>query len=68
MADDSAMADKWEYRTAEAGTFKLDRLLAQGWEAYTTTEQAATDDTPRGLAPAEAVTVIHLRRMLRSSA
>jgi hypothetical protein len=35
------MADRWEYRTAEAGTFKLDRLLAQGWEAYTTTEQPA---------------------------
>ena len=41
------MADKWEYRTAEAGTFKLDRLLAQGWEAYTATEQPDPDDTPR---------------------
>ena len=61
------MADKWEYRTAEAGTFKLDRLLAQGWEPYTTTEHPAADDTPHGLAPAEAVTVIHLRRLLRSS-
>jgi hypothetical protein len=62
------MADKWEYRTAEAGTFKLDRLLAQGWEAHTTTEQLAAEDTPRGLAPAEAVTVIHLRRRVRYSA
>ena len=67
MVDDPPMADKWEYRTAEAGTFKLDRLLAQGWEAYTTTEQPTADDTPRGLAPAEAVTVIHLRRRLRYS-
>jgi hypothetical protein len=57
------MADKWEYRTVEAGTFKLDRLLAQGWEAYTTTEQPTADDTPRGLTSASpAVTVIHLRR------
>ena len=57
------MADKWEYRTAEAGTFKLDLLLAQGWEAYTTTEQPTADDTPRGLTSASsAVTVIHLRR------
>jgi hypothetical protein len=57
------MADKWEYRTVEAGTFKLDRLLAQGWEAYTTTEAPAEDDTPRGLGrPGPAVTVVHLRR------
>jgi hypothetical protein len=25
------MADTWEYRTVDAGTFELDRLLAQGW-------------------------------------
>ncbi len=57
------MADKWEYRTADAGTFKLDRLLAQGWEPYTATEQPGQDDSPRGLvSPSEAVTVIHLRR------
>jgi hypothetical protein len=57
------MADKWEYRTVEAGTFKLDRLLAQGWEAYTATEQAPDDDSPRGLGSSSpAVTVIHLRR------
>jgi hypothetical protein len=62
------MADKWEYRTAEAGSFKLDRLLAQGWEPYTVTEQSTDADTPRGLAPpTSAVTVIHLRRMLRRS-
>jgi hypothetical protein len=48
------MADKWEYRTVEAGTFKLDRLLAQGWEAYTATEQPSPDDGgPRGLGPAK---------------
>ena len=58
------MADKWEYRTVEAGTFKLDRLLAQGWEAYTVTEQEPGNDTPRGLGSA-AVTVIHLRRMIK---
>jgi hypothetical protein len=56
------VADKWEYRTAEAGTFKLDRLLAQGWEAYTTTAAPADDDTPRGLSPGPGVTVVHLRR------
>jgi hypothetical protein len=57
------MADKWEYRTVDAGTFKLDRLLAQGWEPYTATEQSSVDDTPRGLgSPSPAVTVIHLRR------
>jgi hypothetical protein len=57
------MADKWEYRTVEAGTFKLDRLLAQGWEAYTATEQPKPDDGPRGLgSPTEAATLIHLRR------
>jgi hypothetical protein len=61
------MAHKWEYRTVEAGTFKLDRLLAQGWEPYTATEHAATDqDGPAGLvSPGSAVRVIHLRRLLR---
>jgi hypothetical protein len=60
------MANKWEYRTVEAGTFKLDRLLAQGWEAYTATEQPGPDDDggPRGLGPAKpATTVILLRRL-----
>jgi hypothetical protein len=57
------VADKWEYRTVKAGTFTLDRLLAQGWEAYTATEQPSSDDTPRGLdLPSPPVTVIHLRR------
>jgi hypothetical protein len=57
------MADKWEYRTAEAGTFKLDRLLALGWEPYTATEPPSDDEGPRGLAPpAPGATVIHLRR------
>jgi len=61
------MADKWEYRTVEAGTFKLDRLLAQGWEPYTATEQAASDeDAPAGLVSRRSpVRVIHLRRLLR---
>jgi hypothetical protein len=64
------MADKWEYRTVEAGTFKLDRLLAQGWEPYTATEHAAGHpDAPVGLvSPGSAVTVIHLRRLLRRDA
>jgi len=61
------VADKWEYRTVEAGTFKLDRLLAQGWEPYTATEQPNVDDTPRGLgSPSPAFTVIHLRRLITS--
>jgi hypothetical protein len=64
------MADKWEYRTVEAGTFKFDRLLAQGWEPYTATEHAASArDAPAGLVPAgPVVTVIHLRRLLRRDA
>jgi hypothetical protein len=63
------MADKWEYRTVQAGTFTLDRLLAQGWEAYTLTErEQGNEDSPRGLgSPDDAVTVVHLRRMLRRS-
>jgi hypothetical protein len=61
------VAQKWEYRTVEAGSFKLDRLLAQGWEAYTATEQPSVDDTPRGLgSPGPAFTVIHLRRLIAS--
>jgi len=61
------VADKWEYRTVDAGTFKLDRLLAQGWEPYTATEQPDVDETPRGLGPpSPGVTVIHLRRLVTS--
>lgn len=63
------MADKWEYCTVGAGTFKLDRLLAQGWEPYTATEQPIPDDSPRGLGPpSPAATVIHLRRKTAWSA
>ena len=56
------MADQWEYTSAEAGSFKLDRLLAQGWEIVTVLDApSAEPSTDPWSAPSQPAT-IQLRR------